>query len=55
MGHQAEIARGVLVAEGRDSGCQVHHTSNHLTGILAEHAISQHLVLAVLHDAHVDM
>ena len=55
MGHQAEIARGVLVAEGRDSGCQVHHTGNHTTGRLREHTIGKHLILAVLHHPHVDM
>ena len=55
MGHQAEVAHGVLVAEGGDGGCQVHHAGNHPAGTLREHAAGQHLVLAVLHHAHVDV
>jgi len=55
MRYKAEIAGGVLVAKGGDGRCQVYHARNHLTGSLAEHTIGEHLVLAVLHHAHVDM
>ena len=55
MGHETEVAGGVLVAEGGDGGCEVHHAGNHAAGALGELAVGEHLVAAVLHHAHVDV
>ena len=55
MGHQAEVTHRILIAKGRDGRCEVHHAGNHATGALREHALMQHLILPVLHHAHVDM
>ena len=55
MRHQTEVARRVLVAEGGDGRRHVHHAGNHAARCLREHAVLQHLVLAVLRHAHVDV
>ncbi len=55
MGHKTEIAGRIFVAKGGDGRRKVHHTCYHFTGSLRQHAVGQHLVLAVLHHPHVDM
>ena len=53
MGHQPQVGRGVLVAEGGDGGCHVHHAGNDGACLVAELPAACHHVAAVLHDAHV--
>ena len=55
MGNQTEVAGRILITKSGNRRCQHHHTSNHLTGSLAQYTILQHLVLAVLQHTHVDM
>ena len=55
MRHQTEVGGGVGIAEGRDRGGQEHHTGDSLASGLRELPVGEHLVLALLHDAHVDM
>ena len=62
MWHEAEVARRILVAEGGDARCQVHHAGNHAQGVVGERCaelrarlIGEHHVATVLRDAHVDM
>ena len=62
MGHEAEITRRILVAEGRDARCEFHHTGNHLQRLVGEGSAEMmlrlrrnHLVLAVFRQAHVNV
>ena len=62
MRHEAEVTRGVLVAEGGDTRSQVHHTCNHAKGIVRERRtelrarlVCEHHVATVLHNTHVHM
>ena len=55
MGHEAEIRRGVHVAESRDGRRKFHHAGDETSGGFGDDAVLQHLVDAVLHDAHVDV
>ena len=55
MRHQTEVARGVHVAERRDRGRELHHAGDRALCRVGYLAALEHLVPAVLHQAHVDM
>ena len=56
VGHQAEVARGVGVAEGGEGGSQRHDAGDGAARGVAETAVGiEHHVMAVAGDAHVDV
>ena len=55
VGHQAQVRGGVLVAKRGDGGGELHHAGDGAAGGIADDSVLEHLVVAVLHDAHVDV
>ena len=55
MGNKTEIRSRIRIAERSNGRSQLHHSCNGFAGCFREHAVCQHLVLPVFHDAHVDM
>ena len=53
MRHETEVRRRIRVAESCDCRSQLHHTGDGLASRLGEFAVGEHLVLAVLGEAHV--
>ena len=54
--HETEIRSGVLVAESREGGGEIHESGNETTGVVAQFAsVVEHEVVAVAGDAHVHM
>ena len=55
MRNETEVRSRVLVSECGDGRSEVHHTGDHCASLVAELAVVDHHVLAVLHNSHVDM
>ena len=53
--HQTEVARRVHVAERRDGGRELHHSGDCALCAVGDLTALEHLVLSVLHEAHVDV
>ena len=53
--YEAEVARRVHIAERRDGRSELHHACDRALGAVGDLAALEHLVLAVLHQAHVDV
>ena len=52
---EPEVGGRVGIAEGGDGGCQHHHAGDGPPGGVGELAAIEHLVLAILHDTHMDV
>ena len=55
VGHQAQVRCRVLVAKCGDGRGELHHAGDGAAGGFADDSVLEHLVVAVLHDAHVDV
>ena len=53
--HEAQVRSRVLVAERGDGRGELHHAGDGAACGFADDAVLEHLVVAVLHDAHVDV